>query len=272
MTCLNKEGRVRRLCNCSCLQHCRRCIRKYADRNPRTFSVLMGIVVPLLLLDALSIALGFWLARIESPVEIESNDALLQANEYREFFGALFANITALAPQICFQFFLEEKPDNYVEEYVGAFADLFVLEETPARMEAAAQFEDVYLPDTEEGQAALNETFFSGDDLLEVNITEMYLFMNHCGDTFRDSMLQIIEVIQQRNLFEGALDLTFGWNRCTPFKQRNITALRPVSLALSYAFVGWYMSSFCSYGTFCSYLSCSFAASAAAVLHGNMER
>ena len=199
--------------------------------------MFFGILVPLLLLDVLSIVLGFWLATVESPVEIESNDALLQAEAYREFFGALLANITALAPQICFRLFLQNKTDNYVEEYTQAFADLFDPEE---RMQAAAQFQDVYLPDTEEGQAALNETFFGGDDMLEVNITEMYLFMNQCGDTFRESMFRIFDAIRQGDLFGGEAGLTFGWNRCSPLR-RNIAdgqiryekSLRPVSLDLN---------------------------------------
>lgn len=54
------------------------CIAHFRSKWPRTYSLLVRVLIPLFGLIGVSFLCGFFLARMESKVEIENNDAILK--------------------------------------------------------------------------------------------------------------------------------------------------------------------------------------------------
>lgn len=67
---MQRGGRLTLLC-------CGRCIRNIPKKWPRSYTFVLGVVLPLWLLIAVSMVLGLYLARLERPQEIIDNDAIL---------------------------------------------------------------------------------------------------------------------------------------------------------------------------------------------------
>jgi len=237
MKIFNKEC-FRRRAQCIGLHHCGRCFRRSADRYPRFFSILFGIIVPLLLLDAVAICMGFWISRLESPYEIAANDAHLEAVAYTEFFSLLLANITALAPQVCLEFYQTNKTFEYVEGIADDLSNIFLNENNKTeKMLSILLFETVYFPAIKDVHTEFKETIdTSSDDIQSVNMTDLSVFLYNCGEQFRLTVLTIVEDNLSEITSQG--QLTFGWNRCSPYQHnRTLTdlsafqrSLRPVSI------------------------------------------
>jgi len=238
MKFFNKEC-FRQRAQCFGLHHCGRCFLRNADRYPRFFSILFGIIVPLLLLDMVAIFMGYWISGLESPYEIAANDAHLEAVAYTEFYSLLLANITAYAPQVCLEFYQTNKTIVYVEGITDDFSNIFLNEETnqTEKMLAILLYEKVYFPAIEDVRTEFNETVYTSSDNTQlVNMTDLSVFLIDCGEQFRSTVQKIFKENLSEITSQG--QLTFGWNRCSPYQHnRTLTqlsdfqrSLRPVSI------------------------------------------
>lgn len=196
--------------------------RRCGDRYPRSFSILFGIILPLLVLDGVSILIGRCIATLESPLEIINNDAILARTAYVDFIAALLSNITSITPSVCLAFYLSNTTTESINDVLGNLNHDFV----------------------DDGAIAL-ENFQLGyaspevNELVVVNTTDVLLFMLECGDHFRQTIAGILSDSLQESSFSDS-DLSFGWNRCSSYKGNLTTAsaysqsayeksLRPVS-------------------------------------------
>ena len=201
-----------------------RCFRKYGDRYPRTVSILCWILLPLLSLDAVAVAMGRWISALESPLEIISNDAMLEATAYRDFFAGLLANVTAQAPLACFEFYRANTTEVKLTKVLNDLIDIIVAEKEQysSRIAAMLNFQYQYLPESQEDTSA--ELKEDGIEIIMVNVTDMVMYLQDCGSRFRDAIQKIILRAVEANVLTSP-DLSFGWNRCTPYNRPRISPL-----------------------------------------------
>ena len=216
--------------------------RRCGDRYPRFVSILFGIILPLLILDVVSILIGRCISTLESPLEIINNDAILAKTAYLNFIAALLANITSITPSVCLKFYLSNTTKESINDVLSDLNHDFV----------------------DDGAIAL-ENFQLGyssrevNEIVEVNTTDVLLFMLECGDHFRQTISGILSESLQESSFSGS-DLTFGWNRCSSYKGNLTTAsaysqstyeqsLRPVSqTAAGTIFSYFFLSAYTHHG------------------------
>ncbi len=91
---------------CCCLTPC--CLT-LPEKWPRTFGILMGIVVPLFSLIAVSLLFGFGLASLEAPGEVETNNDIISTSKAVGLQADLVAAITEELPTICSSAFWVEQ-------------------------------------------------------------------------------------------------------------------------------------------------------------------
>jgi hypothetical protein len=188
------DGCCLRMCKgrwCSC---CGKCIARW----PRTFAVFFGVIFPLWLLIALSVFFGYCLAELEAPNEIRENDNIVAAQAQVHLLGSLVVRAAEAIPTICFELFLLGLPVANLGPAVER-----VLDKTGPFQAGTTQ------PDSLLG-AILS------DDLIVVNKTAMYEFMEVCGDEARP----ITEALLRRadDVIEiSTTTLSFNWVRCGPW-------------------------------------------------------
>jgi hypothetical protein len=174
---------------CSC---CGGCIARW----PRTFAIFFAVVLPLWLLIAISSILGYFLAKLEAPNEIIQNDDILEAQAELREIGSLAARAAQAIPKICFELFLLARP----------------VTDMARELEIALEKDDNFFP----AETAQPVTDILSDDLIVLNKTAMYEFMQLCGDEARP----ITERLLQRGgdiIDISAAELTFNWIRCGPW-------------------------------------------------------
>jgi hypothetical protein len=188
------DGCCLRMCKgrwCSC---CGKCIASW----PRTFALFFGVVFPLWLLIALSIFFGYFLAELEAPNEIIQNNNIMAAQAQVRLLGSLAARASEVIPTLCFELFLLGLPVTNIGTAV-----------------------EVVLNNTDPFQAGARPTSpvvgaILSDDLIVVNKTAMYEFMQGCGDVARP----ITEALLRRADDVSDISttaLTFNWIRCGPW-------------------------------------------------------
>jgi hypothetical protein len=159
----------------------------------------------------LAVIFGYGLARLEAPGEIDSNDEKLQTKYRIEAADNLTASVVAAVPKICLNRYLQNMtgpidfppaghPDidslisalaGYLEEAEGAFEE-FV--EAPVHINA---------------ETSANAT---AQAMVDVNMTDMFRYLNECGQFFGQQIGAINEITRALVLvYDG---LTFNWNRC----------------------------------------------------------
>jgi hypothetical protein len=174
---------------CSC---CGKCIARW----PRTFAILFGVIFPLWLLIALSLFFGYFLAELEAPNEIIENNNILAAQAQVRLLGSLAARAAQVIPTICFELFLLGLPvANLGSAVESALDDPFQAGTTQPNPPVGA---------------------ILSDDLIVVNKTAMYEFMEVCGEEAGP----ITEALLRRasDVLEiSTTELTFNWIRCGPW-------------------------------------------------------
>jgi hypothetical protein len=202
MKCCPNQYRPQKL-----LRNFRRC----GDKYPRIFSIFFGIVVPLLILDVASILIGRWVSMLESPLEIVNNDAILEKTTYLDFIARLLSNITSKSPSACFSFYQSNATEEEINDILNGFLDDFV-------DDGAIAIENFQLDYTSQ----------EIDAIVELNATDVLLYLQKCGDGFRQTRERILSNSSQ---FFSVFDsiLTFQWNRCSSYYKSNLTTVSDFS-------------------------------------------
>ena len=170
----SKSSLLRSFCN----------LIKYIPRYwPRTYYVLRGIVFPLWILILIATLCGNFLARLESPYELETNDKILASLAMVEYYGVNLTNLILYAlPSFCWN---QYKAENNVTTWV------------------------VYLETAIKQGKTVNQ---SAMDTLEEIQNGISIHMKQCGPTLQPKIALIYDKLRA-NLADIA-DPTFNWNRC----------------------------------------------------------
>lgn len=189
---------------------CCGCPRKW----PRTFGFLFGVILPLLLLVAISNVFGYTLAMLEAPEEIDANDAFLE-NEARLIIGgSLFTTVASGIPVLCVQLHILNMT---AATFVGELMELinaFNRSTTLGTHDFVKEYHDASLA-VQVAESDLNET------ASVLNTSELLDFMIECGNEltpFIERMVSRFVVLASSDLERG---MTFNWNRC-PFTNGSI--------------------------------------------------
>jgi hypothetical protein len=199
-----------------------RWIDQCSDRFPRTVSIVCGILVPLLSLIAVSILCGYALSRIESPYEIEFNNAQLSIGAKLQFQLDIISNLTALTPRICWLFNLQQRQNNTDTQL------LLLLQSNGMNTESSTTAPiETALAVVEELQSWLHDGNLYDQELLSVNATDMYDFMIECGNGLKGIADDLTNAMTAASAAEDLAPspLTFNWNQCTPYNDNNSSTI-----------------------------------------------
>jgi hypothetical protein len=212
---------------------CKKAMDSFADHYPRLFAIFCGILVPLFALIALSTLFGYWIAQVESPVEISYNDNQLAIWSLQNARLQILSGLTAVTPRICLSLFLRNvtKQDAYspwdtVLNVSSAPIDGVSNNETLFWVKLGYLIAEDYLP-----ESVLREN-------PDLNVSEMYSFMTRCGVSIQSGIKSYTALTVVVPESEAGAALTFNWNRCSPYRERdpNFTvSLRPANQSAFYA-------------------------------------
>jgi hypothetical protein len=172
---------------------CWRCISAISDRNPRTIACVCGIFLPLWLLVCLAIFCGYFLARLEAPIELDSNNRILANRFSLELFGADKAINKCLGlPKACFEEYMSRKYIGSSNITIGQFVSL----PTSHLGVGSEEQKTVWLE-------TLSEAVFKMGD-----------FISECSAEAED-VIEELQTIQEQIGVEVAIQtLSFNWIRC----------------------------------------------------------
>lgn len=183
-TTTNRGDRHRRILErpvCCC---CRR-ITEIPDRSPRCYSICAVIILPLWCLVLVSMIAGHFLAQMEAPLEVESNDKRLASRASLIFELNNTYRILNELPRFCYEAYLEDEQDQNI-------TNLFLNNDT-------FEIEDVW-------------------DYFQEDLAE---HMDNCTNATREIIDRIIAVTlrarsttAQEKLAAASDPLTFDWIRC----------------------------------------------------------
>jgi hypothetical protein len=159
---------------------------------PRTFSLIVGVILPLFLLIFIAVVVGIILAKVEAPLEVTANDRVI-SNDIQTYDGLLllsaplFSEQSKFLPSVCLDLYLRQQNASLIEKYI-----LEVMQSESNTLEA------------------LNLT-----DPLDLNGTSVDVFMKECGEFARPIMKSIEE---DNTTFYAVIGnaLRFNWIRCIP--------------------------------------------------------
>ena len=167
------------------------CCGRCCLRFPRCCACMIGVLFPLFGLMLLSLFFGYFLAELEAPTEVSSNDNIVANETEMRALMRLSTNFTAILPWLCYELFLAERPPTDLEE----------------------AWREIVPPDNE---IILTPPYVNfSDDLLDVNSTALAEFMILCGIASRAIKNRLDERAQHASSsITGGL--TFNWIRCLP--------------------------------------------------------
>lgn len=214
------------------------CCTSVSTRFPRLFAILFGIHIPIFVLVLLSCVFGYWIAHIESPVEIEQNDNRIASYAITTRKLQILSNLTSVSPKICFNLFL----NNVTIETLMSSSLLDILyegiedEPSSSTLNSTATVDDDSTPIEILHQIKSRYESIADDTVPEIynssklvdaelNIIDLYNFLQVCGDKFRsfiynETGLTILPLAEESTSYSmTALPvLSFSWNRCTPLQ------------------------------------------------------
>jgi hypothetical protein len=158
---------------------CCRCIHNIPDTSPRCFSICVVVILPLWFLVLVSVVSGHFLARMEAPLEVESNDARLASRASVVFELNNTDGIINGLPRFCFDAYLDRDiidRDNILD----------------------------FLPPDK------NTTFEDAWDYFQGDLAE---FMNNCTEADQEIVDEVFTVLTQFTNYQFS-QLTFDWIRC----------------------------------------------------------
>jgi hypothetical protein len=186
---------------------CRDCILKW----PRTFAFLFGVVVPLFVLLVIILIFGYFLAVLEAPGEVEANNNVVANETKANIFADAVVNLTTSIPRACFEIYILQS-DNDTAIFVNDTETLgeFLLEyltETD---------KPILLPDRFSSPVDENSFEIPSDlpDVYIINVTELYEFMDDCGEAAEPLVNRLFEGVA--TAAEAVGDLMFNWINCVP--------------------------------------------------------
>uniref|UniRef100_A0A7S2YM95 Potassium channel domain-containing protein n=1 Tax=Entomoneis paludosa TaxID=265537 RepID=A0A7S2YM95_9STRA len=173
-----------------------KCARNIITKFPRTLAVFGGIILPLWMLNFLSLIFGVWLASKESPGEIKHNDEELVKEARANLTSQSVTAITSVAPRLCAELYIKNE-DHEMIDFAQKVTDLV----------------EGLVDHLDQGQADLFSAV-SQERAAQINFTEWYTYMTDCGESVRiyaDAMLELTSAAERAS---AGVDLSFNWIRC----------------------------------------------------------
>ena len=162
-------------------------------RYPRTYSCLLGIIVPVWALVLIALLFGLILGELEFDGEIEANDAAMRTLAYTRSFQESSEQLIGSLSSVCFLLFQNVSIDD-----IGT-----AFEEIEAEHESFENF--------------VTESQYLTDGYENVNLTAFRLFIDACGDvgqTYQERLQVQYFGDNETEVIEGDTSLSFNWVRC----------------------------------------------------------
>jgi hypothetical protein len=169
---------------------------------PRTWSLIVGVLVPLWALICISMAFGSWLAELELPAEVERNDAILRARAMIAHYKINEIDLLN-APTVCLALWKLKVSGESVDGTIFLY-------ETPISILTNETFLDI--TENEITAAFLNETDPDGDGFVLINQTLLQKSLAECAPIY-SPMFDAYRTAQEENP-EASDSLSFNWIRC----------------------------------------------------------
>ena len=203
------------------------------SRWPRSCSLLLGVVLPLLSLILLSMLFGALLARLEAPDEVSGNNAIVASELERLAVFLATGNFSALVPRFCARLFLINNTEG--ETLQEQLFDLFNDYRNNNSNESLFQ-EDINTNET----AQMNETERVANAVdLATDLVDHMIGCIKASENVTDDITDLIwNSSKNEDLWQDALDafledgtdadiaveqLSLTWIRCYPGANPNST-------------------------------------------------
>jgi hypothetical protein len=131
---------------------------------------------------------------------VEANDQWLAAQKKTRNIGWVWGNFTTSIPRICLEEFLRKQSNP------GQSVD--VLQDLQVHLESDFQEKPTFLTPSD------IDDFLTGG-LVLINTTELYEWMDHCGEAAAPIVVKLLEEILDIRS-DSSDELTFDWIRCYP--------------------------------------------------------
>ena len=196
------------------------CCQKFGNRFPRIFAIVFGIILPVCFLVVLCSIFGYWIAQIESPVEILQNDANIATYVNATRTLQLLSNLTSVSPKVCLTLFL----NNITTETLMTYSlwDLLYefFEKEPSATAKVNSYTSTEMLFQFKSWFDTIPEVHNNSDLVDTerSLTDMYNFMKLCGENVSSFIFKESSVSTLVHPGESeSASLDFAWNRCTPY-------------------------------------------------------
>ena len=182
-------------------------------RWPRIYSLMVGVILPLLGLIVISLLFGYFLALAEYPYEVASNNESIAASKKIQKTNNLVRDVSAALPTLCLELYINRtanalnEPATSVDEYLQRLAPRIsmIIDGFLAGNDTTQDIVQVHIVD---------DAMFSTEYTL--NLTSFVEFMHQCGQVAaylsNELTARVMETIDSEIL---PLTLTFDWVRCS---------------------------------------------------------
>lgn len=178
-------------------------LSRCAKRNPRSFSFLFGVVGPIWLLILISYLFGWALAWLESPHEVDMNDAILQAHALLYVELEVYSNLTKSLPRVCLEIYGRNQT---VDWFVSRVIETIVNSTSGDRFNGIMNMKE---------QLGNPLDFLKENSTWKlVDVEELYQFMVQCGEELTPLVNLMFSQVGSEGFAASTETLSFAWNRC----------------------------------------------------------
>ena len=192
---------------------------KWFLKCPRCWALLLGVILPLWFLIAVSFAFGYGLAVLESDPELGRNDEILRNQTMALFQSASFSGATQRLPLMCFEAYVSN-------ETIDDVASKLVIDLLPESLQGDdVSFDEDFVEALIADTASQDITAFPELNQTQPNSTldfmQVFNFIHECTSSSGPYIRRLTDrVTQAASIMLSTSDLTFYWNRC-PLKDNS---------------------------------------------------
>ena len=186
---------------------------KWFLKCPRCWALLLGVILPLWFLIAVSFAFGYGLAVLESDPELEKNDDILKNQAMTLFQSASFSSTTQRLPLMCFEAYVSNKT---IEQVASNLIVDLLPDTQPGK---GTSFDEDFVEALVARNASQDVTALSDYIQTQSNTTldlaQVFTFIQGCTSSSEPYVRDLVDrVTQAASIVLSTSDLTFYWNRC----------------------------------------------------------
>jgi hypothetical protein len=182
---------------------------KWFMRCPRCWALMLGVILPLWLLIAVSFAFGYGLAVLEAEPELDQNDEILMNQAMGIFETVSVTNITQRLPIMCLEAFIANRTISDMAD------DLFIDFLPSMPYDGNLQHNFAAPPPPLITHEDVVSVFIENNANMTYNLAELLQFLQHCSASSESYVKNMIaQLTSTSSVIRATAEMSFYWNRC----------------------------------------------------------